>query len=170
MMLLALILMMPIAHAVPTLRVRVTGYGPFLNFSTNPSMQTAQFLDGQCFDEATFRQCFTATVLPVNRTGVTAIEHELVNNQPFGYDALLHMGLEDGLKGLKLEVAAVNIRANDTGGPSTMVAVPGAPALLPTTADLGHLQTSLVVPSVPELWSRDAGTYVRCCCCHGSVQ
>jgi len=57
----------------------------------------------------------------------------------FEYDAIVHMGLEDFAKGLKIEVAAANFKANDSGGASVGPLMPFGPYLLPTTSDLGML-------------------------------
>jgi hypothetical protein len=137
----------PSPLAAPTFHVLTTGWGPFLNFTTNPSMFASLALDGTCVDADTdhpvahFQMCFHGLVLPVNRTGVMVVQHMLENSAGhFGFDAILHMGLENSAKGLKLEVAAANFRANDTGGPSTEPAIDGAPFLQPTTAHLGRLE------------------------------
>lgn len=134
------------APSMPQQRVHhvlATGWGPFLNFTFNPSMYVALHMDGVCTDEVTetpaasFRVCWTGIMLPVNRSGVMAVEHMLKRGAR--YDAILHMGLENVARGLKLEVAAANYEANDSGGPSQRPAVPGAPFIEPTTAHLGRL-------------------------------
>lgn len=102
-------------------------------------------------------------------------EHLASLGQPTPYAGVFHMGYESTTKLLKLETVASNNRANDTGGPSTMPAIPGAPSLLPVTLPLGQLVDqpvlhSLAVTHMPvdpivnlslwhELWSRDAGDY-----------
>lgn len=140
----------PIIPVRPTLEVLLTGWGPFLGHDFNPSMYVALHLNGRCFDESTerphadFRMCFRGMALPVNRTGVMVVEKLLES----GYrpDAILHLGLENTAKGLKMEVAAANYKANDTGGPSHTPAIPGAPYLQPTTADLGRILASDLRP------------------------
>ncbi len=134
------------APSMPQQRVHhvlATGWGPFLNFTFNPSMYVALHMDGVCTDEVTeapaasFRVCWTGIMLPVNRTGVMTVENML--KRGVRYDAILHMGLENMARGLKLEVAAANYEANDSGGPSRGPAVLGAPFIEPTTAHLGRL-------------------------------
>jgi len=136
-----------------TYHVLITGWGPFLNFSFNPSMHLALHMKGRCTEErtenpwATFRVCWTGIVLPVNRTGVMVVEDML--KRGVRYDAILHTGLENVAKGLKLEVVAANFRANDTGGPSTHPAIKGSPFIEPTTAHLGRLAISRWVHDDP---------------------
>ena len=102
-------------------------------------------------------------------------EHLASLGQPTPYAGVFHMGYESTTKLLKLETIASNNRANDTGGPSTMPAIPGAPGLLPVTLPLDklvdqpvlHSLTATHMPVDPavnsslwhELWSRDAGDY-----------
>jgi len=182
-------------------KVLFTGFGPFLNFTTNPTMIMALALQQEpchtvsivpkpsaAFDlEQTHVQhtagaqhvtasqpatvpiqiCFDAYVLPVNRTGAQWTTQFLQQQLASGhvpYDLVLHTGLEDFAKGLKLETAATNQQANDTGGPSTQPAVPGGAELLPTTVNLGWMSLAVLkaagtTPNTTELWSRNAGDY-----------
>ena len=123
---------------------------------------------GTSATQETIQICFYAHVLPVNRTGAMwTTQHLQQQLSPAGavpYDMVLHTGLEDFAKGLKLETAATNQQANDTGGPSTLPAVPGAPDLLPTTVNLGWVSLAAIraagtAPNTTELWSRNAGDY-----------
>jgi len=82
---------------------------------------------------------------------------------------VIHTGFEDYAKGLKLEVAAANIMANDTGTSGTHCAVPSAPHLLVTTVNTGWLSFQSISAAAlasqsllareHELWSRDPGRY-----------
>ena len=175
----------PIPPSDATYTVLFTGFGQFLNFSTNPTMEMAQyFQQNPCWEvgflpppgsadadwTAAIGMCFEAHVLPVNRTGAmwttNHLDGLLSNGSTLPYHAILHTGLEDTAKGLKLEVAASNQMANDTGGPSTQPAIPGAPALLPTTVNLGWIALGTLAQGAgpyltneTELWSRNAGDY-----------
>ncbi len=177
--------------------VLFTGFGPFLNYTTNPTMEMALALQKDpchtvqivakpdaAFEAAqvsasgrdstltvaqteTIHLCFEAHVLPVNRTGAVWTTQYLssqLQGRHVPYSMVLHTGLENSAKGLKLEVAATNQQANDTGGPSTAPAVPGAPDLLPTTVNLGWMSLAALkaagtTPNTTELWSRNAGDY-----------
>lgn len=175
--------------------VLLTGFGPFLNFSSNPTTEIAQLLHGTCDivdilpepSERTFADmnpdsnepstrlevCWHTHVLPVNRTGALwTVEHlrqiDGAGKRP-PYDAVFHTGLEDYAKGLKLEVAAVNVQAKEEGSTGEQRAVPGAEYLLPTTVNTGWMSLRNLVINGPsararrsheiEFWSRDAGTY-----------
>jgi len=81
------------------------------------------------------------------------VERVLEAGNPRNWRAVVHMGLEDRAKGLKIEVAALNNRASD----NTTV-YPTAPPILPTTVDLGKLALD-PTQATGEIWSRDAGHY-----------
>jgi len=151
---------------LPVFHVLVTGFGPFRDYTDNPSGDIAVALNDTCiqFDDLlvdersggpqqdSFIVCFEGWLLPVNETGATAVANHLLN-QPSGpafsdWAAILHLGLENSSLGLKLETIGANILADN----SSKQAVPGAPGILPTTGDLSLL-------SIPELlylpWSTD---------------
>eukprot|EP00128_Syssomonas_multiformis_P010708 Colp12_sorted_trinity150504_noHs@16615 len=147
------------------LDILVTGYGPFANFTTNPSEQLSRLLNQTCSKKV----CFNSLVLPVNDEGSQVVSAMLQNSKnPCQYRAVLHMGLEDKARGLKIECMAANIKAESkfTGFRSNtllrgvqIVPIDGdAPEVLPTTLDLGHF-------SLPdgknglEAFSRDAGSF-----------
>lgn len=140
--------------------VLLTGFGPFLNFTYNPTMDIARRLGATCDDiyilpepaevgfvagdgSARLRVCWHAYVLPVNRTGAVWTTQHLQNVTISGgklpYDGIFHMGLEDGAKGFKLEVVAANIQAQDNGLPGHAPAIPGTPHILATTVNVGWL-------------------------------
>lgn len=154
-------------------RVLITGFVPFLDYDTNPSGDVATQLNGQCLNYTSLVKksavnlhvCFDGWVLPVNTTGSSLVADLLLQGAPFPYDAVLHLGLEDVAKGLKLETFAINQLAEDTSSlsstslthslaaalsttclnssdydqPTGTPAVPGASCEMPTTADLGRL-------------------------------
>jgi hypothetical protein len=99
-----------------TLKVLVTGFEPFLDYDENPSGDVAKAISGTCVDYALSRRkllttlqiCFDGIVLPVNTTGASVVADMLNSGEPFPYDAVLHLGLEDIAKGLKLETFAIN--------------------------------------------------------------
>ncbi|KJE93556.1 hypothetical protein CAOG_04325 [Capsaspora owczarzaki ATCC 30864] len=136
-------------------QVLLTGFGPFMNYTTNPSQLVAEALHDQC---AQFRAdnvvkhdyavCFRTMVLPVADNGSVAVASYLskfteATADRIPYDVIIHMGLEDAAKGLLFETIGFNQRANaSTPGPIQ----PGGPTLLPTTVNLGHVR-------IPELYS-----------------
>ena len=144
-------------------RVLVTGFLPFNQYPINPSGDVARLLNGTCSVIPGGSVCFDAFVLPVNVTGSSLvslmIEEAAKGHRDFAYDAIIHMGLEDVAKGLKLETFALNqavpinatvgmhalsasascLNNSDYDEPSAAPAVAGAPCELPTTVDLGRL-------------------------------
>lgn len=170
-------------------RVLVTGFGPFLGSTYNPTADVAQRLGSSACENITIsldprhsrapsrtclRVCWHAHVLPVNRTGAVWTEQHLrslATSSPDGrvpYDAVLHLGLEDAAKGLKLEVTAANIQAKDSGDDSKIIAIEGAPHIWPTTVNIGWVSLSEIarvapagalLPREAEFWSRDPGTF-----------
>ena len=145
-------------------KVLVTGFGPFRNFTDNPSGDVALLLNGTCHDDASF--CIEGMKLPVDDAGVRFVETELTIGNPEGWSGIIHLGLENKAKGLKVEVAALNNRASDN-----RTVVGDGPTILPTTLDLGNLRLPRALLSALansssgspggalELWSRDAGDY-----------
>jgi hypothetical protein len=140
-------------------RVLVTGFMPFKQYPVNPSGDVSRLLNGTCSALPTGTVCFDGLVLPVNTTGSSRVALMIEDAaSDFMYDAVVHMGLEDVAKGLKLETFALNqavpddnstlgmrilvascLNNSDYDQPSAAPAVPGAPCELPTTADLGRL-------------------------------
>ena len=141
-------------------RVLVTGFLPFDKYPVNPSGDVSRLLNGTCSVYQSTSICFDGFVLPVNATGSSLvslmIEDAAKGRGDFVYDAIVHMGLEDMAKGLKLETFALNqavpdnatfgttlaatcLNNSDYDQPTAPPAVAGAPCALPTTADLGRL-------------------------------
>ena len=152
-------------------RVLVTGFLPFNQYPINPSGDVSRQLNGTCLVNQSDSVCFDGLVLPVNVTGsslVSRMIEDAVSGQgDFAYDAVIHMGLEDVAKGLKLETFAINqavpdnvtfgaplaagcLNNSDYDQPTAPPAVPGAPCELPTTVDLGRLvlEEALLVTSL----------------------
>eukprot|EP00927_Polykrikos_kofoidii_P048804 TRINITY_DN43000_c0_g1_i1.p1 TRINITY_DN43000_c0_g1~~TRINITY_DN43000_c0_g1_i1.p1 ORF type:complete len:361 (+),score=41.24 TRINITY_DN43000_c0_g1_i1:58-1140(+) len=169
-------------------QVLLTGFGPFKNISHNPSEAIARRLGPDCDDVAVSptpgsvlssreftRICWHTRILPVNETGaVWTTEHlrELWDRRVHGhvvdgsdgsipYDAVVHLGVEDFAKGLKLEIAASNTLASDPHLP----AVAGGAQLLATTVNTGWLDPVAIGAAAKlngtqaELWSRNAGDF-----------
>ena len=134
-------------------KVLVTGFGPFRKFTHNPSGEVAEKLNGRCLGN---NWCFDGIKLPVTDEGVKVVETALLSGNPKEWRVIIHLGLEDVAKGLKLEVAALNNRASDN---STVK--DDGPTILPTTVDLGqmHLKSFQGLEDAQEIWSRDAGHY-----------
>jgi hypothetical protein len=142
-------------------RVLLTGFLPFDQYPVNPSGDVSRQLNGTCSTQQTETVCFDGLVLPVNVSGSSLvalmIEAAADGRRDFAYDAVVHMGLEDVAKGLKLETFALNqavpqnatfgarplaatcLNNSDYDQPTAPPAVAGAPCELPTTADLGRL-------------------------------
>lgn len=177
-------------------RVLITGFEPFGGYDYNPSGDVAAALAGTCMNYTYTKKeaivnvytCFDGWVLPVDHEGSSTVSKMLYSGQAFPYDAVLHLGLEDVAKGLKLETFAINQLADPDGSepPSTCLnnsdydqptgpaAVPDAQCELPTTAHLGRLSLEeavayaspspdrlekLLLTYLKEAWSRNAGTY-----------
>jgi pyrrolidone-carboxylate peptidase len=143
-------------------RVLVTGFLPFRQYPVNPSGDVSRQLNDTCLTQQADIICFDGLVLPVNVTGSSLvslmIEAAADGRRDFAYDAVIHMGLEDVAKGLKLETFALNqavpqnttfeirplvaacLNNSDYDQPTAAPAVAGAPCELPTTADLGRLK------------------------------
>lgn len=157
--------------AIPTINVLITGFGPFLNYTTNPSQLVASQLGGNCFivspSSSSFKVCFNSTILSVDTTGSTTVSNYLAsfNNataSDIPFDLILHLGLEDVAAGLKLETIALNQLAS--ASPATQPIVPNGPQLLPSTIDLSHIRISDLYSSVQaklELDSLVKDTVVR---------
>lgn len=177
-------LQVPLLRGEGAYKVLFTGFGPFLNFTTNPTMKMALHLqENPCWEvqllpmpgvqtATTLSLCFEAHVLPVNRTGAMwttqYLSQVLDSASSLPFDMVLHTGLENQAKGLKLETVASNNLANDSGGASTGPAIPGAPDMLPTTVDLGWVDMASIsaaaqfnasLADARQVWSRDAGQY-----------
>jgi len=148
-------------------RVLLTGFGPFLNVTRNPTMSIARHLASTCDDvdilpdpgespddvarevNTRLRVCWDTVVLPVNRTGAMwttqVLQNWLTSGAPMPYDAVVHTGFEKFAKGLKLEVVASNRRAQDSGDPGAEPAEAGAPWLVATTVNVGWLSLKNLV-------------------------
>jgi hypothetical protein len=91
----------------------------------NPSGDVAAYLSGRCIHYTdTWKQkqqklhvCFDGVVLPVNSTGSCHVAKLLSSHagdaSDFPYQAILHLGVEDVAKGLKLETFAINHLAEE---------------------------------------------------------
>lgn len=122
----------------------------------------ATWFDNKCIpsdgEAPDFEVCFSSLLLPVNETGARRPAEVLLNGGAQDYDAVIHMGLENGAKGLKLETIGANALGSKMS--ERFPAVPGAPLLLPITADLGNLQIPDLLDDLgQEIWSRDAGLF-----------
>ena len=156
-------------------RVLVTGFLPFHGMSTNPASNVAQRLNGTC----TSSVCFEGLPVPVDRAGTKLVAGMLSHGDR--WDAVLHLGLEDGAKGLMLETVAMNVKASERApssnarlqcGKDLPMVAPSAQCLLATTAPLNRVDTNAIShrihapheaadkrASPREFWSRDAGAY-----------
>jgi pyrrolidone-carboxylate peptidase len=99
--------------------------------------------------------CFEGLVLNVTHQGASVVAERLASGNGIP-DAVIHMGLENSTRGLKIEVVGANLLANASDDSSKSAAaaaaavlpiVPGGPPVLPTTADMSRF-------SLPALWER----------------
>ncbi|KAF4752664.1 hypothetical protein FOZ63_029156 [Perkinsus olseni] len=128
--------------------VWVTGYQPFKDFTFNPSAAVAGTLNGSC----THEYCVQAFELPVTHAGASQPASWLREPAVPKPAAIVHLGLEDRAKGLKLEVAAKNVLAESN---SSLPILANGTSILPSTANLGLID----VVDADEMWSVDAGSY-----------
>ncbi|EER16028.1 Pyrrolidone-carboxylate peptidase, putative [Perkinsus marinus ATCC 50983] len=128
--------------------VWVTGYQPFEDFTFNPSEAVAKSLNGSC----TSHYCIQAFSLPVTHGGASQPARWLREADVHKPAAIVHLGLEDRAKGLKLEVAAKNILAESN---SSLPILPNVTSILPSTANLGLVNGI----DSDEMWSVDAGSF-----------
>lgn len=157
------------------LRVLITGFSPFHGAVDNISGDLAAQLNGTCIGMI----CFEGRVVSVDHAGTSEVMDDLAahcywdetrNALSAPWDAIIHLGLEDSAKGLKIEVAAVNVRASEDNAPWSVSyddlsernnvdeAVPHAPYMLATSAPLDRLSPESWA-HITEEWSRDAGAY-----------
>ena len=158
------------------LRVLITGYLAWGNTTSNPAAEVARLLNQTCADGV----CFEGIGLPVNREGAMRVALDLSSVPTDGrapWDAVVHLGFERIASGLRLELAAANVLANESlhgwsaDVPCNKTAsayreiVPNGPCVLATTAPLDDVfldessaaRFHLAQPE--ELWSADAGVY-----------
>ncbi|KAJ8600437.1 hypothetical protein CTAYLR_001412 [Chrysophaeum taylorii] len=141
--------------------VLVTGFETFLQNTTfeNPSKTAAIALNASCGRH----YCVEAMVLPVE-SSATRLPATMLSR----VSAVLHLGLEDSAKGLKLEIAAKNIKGDarnaargaDVQCGDAAPAVSNAPCLTATTAPLDRMLLRNVLENTTELWSRDPGAFL----------
>ena len=165
--------------------VLVAGYGPWASHLDNPSAETAAALNNTCYQSV----CFTGWNLTVSHAGASRVADALYRGELKRYDAIVTLGLESSAKGLMIELAGTNVRAETDG---KLPIDPRRPlsALLPPTIDTARLEIgkalapvaaaveaarsrrvqneAAVASSVEDLdeeeligslWSRDAGTF-----------
>ena len=127
--------------------ILVTGFRDF-NGEENPSAVAATRLNGT--------GSITSVVLPVDEAGVSYAAG-LVSRGAVA--AVVHLGLEDATRDLRVEVAGHNILAGPRGAPNsgnctTRPVFAGEPCTLATTANLGRLALR-----PRERWSTSAGDF-----------
>lgn len=184
------------AEAALTYNILIAGFGPFsengTDFTANPAAQTALFLDDSCFPLSDLtpaastatsgsRVCFQGWNVSVTHFGAGQVSRALRRGelQRAGIDAVIHLGLENSAKGLKVELVGANtLAASPIEGAKIE---PWGPPLSPVTLDLGRLQVleAALEPivaaenrnqgngqmnradnkTVGETWSRDAGAF-----------
>ncbi|CAM9677914.1 unnamed protein product [Chrysoparadoxa australica] len=171
-----------------TFNVLVTGFQPFLNVTSNPAELVAGMLSeagAHCTTVSlrpplSFQLCYEGMSLPVNTDGAQKVAN-LLEDEPYRYDAIIHLGYEDSALGLRLETIAANVKADtsrawssevpcDKNGTDFASIAEEAPCILPTTAPLASLDLKEIKTLIKlngggggavhdETWSRDAGTF-----------
>lgn len=93
-----------------TASILLTGFLPFLHFSFNPSEWVARKLNGTSIlprrNGTLPEYVLSADVLPVSEDGVSKLNRT-------AYAAIFHLGYESHAKGLKVEIAAENVKAHE---------------------------------------------------------
>ena len=117
--------------------VHVTGFGPFKMYSpfkdikVNPSELLARYLNNTFmpFNKTKNKKCFIfSSILNVTKEDVSMFQpHQ-------DAIALIHLGFDDEMKGMGLEIMAENKLANTRTKPI----INEGPKLLPTTVDLSR--------------------------------
>ena len=134
-------------------RVLVVGYGPFLNYTTNPSMKVANTLNGQVINGLSYE----GHVVSVDVSGASwlgnRLESDFKKDPELLPDVVIMMGLYDGITSLHFELCGKNVLSSN----SSKEIVPGGPGILATTANPGIIDT-LAFSGWLE-FSNDAGTY-----------
>ena len=130
----------PPAPAGGARRVLVAGFEAFLAHADNPAAAVARALDGTCAPAGEGDEggavCFDGWQLPVDGGGARAVaaflDEDLRAARPT-YAAVVHLGLEDLARGLRLEIAAANVAAVAADGAR---AAAGRPPLAGWSADV----------------------------------
>jgi len=125
--------------------VALTGFGPFRNFTVNPSELVARALNGVHLESISYR--IKSHIFAVDEPHVANMTERVYRDDP---KVVIHMGYEDIAKGLRIEVAASNDLANSTRKQD-------GPEILPTTLNLNTFQLVAKYPYMQ--FSRNAGTF-----------
>ena len=142
-----------------TFNVLIAGFGPFAEpdgttFVDNPAAEVALFLDNTCsalrdllpaaYGNSTGRVCFSGWNVTVDHRGASEVQRALLDGsiQRAGLDAVVHLGLENSARGLKVEVTGANVLAD--GRFEGEKIDPLGPAIAPATLDLGRLDVTEV--------------------------
>jgi len=164
-------------------KILITGYEAWGDLSHNPAEDVARSLHLQCAGKYRIE----SWTLPVSETGARRTADLLESRtEEAPWVAIIHLGFESAAKGLKLEVVAINVRAQhprlqEPGGAEAIGEQEldkqgrcsaradseierDAPCLLATTAPLGLLDFPLIqetnaTQETVEMWSRDGGTF-----------
>ncbi|KAJ5074656.1 hypothetical protein M0811_08011 [Anaeramoeba ignava] len=153
---------------IKTFQVLITGFGPFLNYTTNPSELVSQNLSSTCkgFNiegYEPFQVCYEGWVVDVNETGVQKVQKYLEQNGT-KWDAIIHLGLDDPALELHIELIGANIKASASRSSFDPIVV-GGPNIIPSSFNLRQFNIrdlsslSKVFDQQNEIFSRDAGTY-----------
>lgn len=165
------------------MKVLVTGYGPFLSHSLNPSQLVAETLDSRIIKSLMGDLQIESIVCPVNSEGAGRIEQKLESKD---WKMVIHLGLDASADKIYIETCAFNSRAQLRGVDHSGNVVEDtkrrgdiahsdpidacSPVLLPSTFPLSSSNLNALVLgrvkdestnlcTVIASWSRDPGTF-----------
>jgi len=139
-------------------KLLLTGYEPFLRFKTNPTASVVESLDGKSIGGYEI----IGKVYPVEFGEINSIiEADIDKIEP---DAILSLGLANGIKSIHLERIAINTidgREDNTGFKPNgeKIYEDGADGLF-SKLPLKHLEQALLEEGIPVAISNSAGTYL----------
>ncbi len=141
------------------MKILISGFEPFRNFSQNISKDLVQALPDQFGGQITL----TKTILPVdNVKGPARIVEAIYQYQP---DAVLSFGIAANRKKINLERIAINLKdyriPDNTGVQiSDQPIIPNGPAAYFTTLPIRKMLNSLSASGIPASISLSAGAYL----------
>jgi pyroglutamyl-peptidase len=137
--------------------IYLTGFGPFLNFTENPSELIVDALNQTTVEDYRIQ----GRVLPVNFTEAPRIIREDIER--FDPDLIVCLGLDANSKGLTLELIGMNLQYNPViEKPLTSLKriQKDGPFIIPTRLDVWQMYQRLKEDDIPVSLSMSAGLYV----------
>jgi len=137
--------------------IYLTGFGPFLNFTENPSELIVNTLN-QTAVEGYF---IHGRILPVNFTDAPRIISEDI--EELDPDLIVCLGLDASCKAITIELVAMNLKYDpvDEKPLSSLKRIQKqAPFIIPTRLDVWQMYQALREDDIPVQLSMSAGLYV----------